>query len=133
MSTANSVTDPATGRLLGGDVRIDCGTTPAEAAAVRIIDGPVMITRAPSRGLRMGSRDGRHTLSAAEGVLAVLRRCSLEEAFADIVGMAKRHNVAPLRLAGALVARAQGDPALETDHEAGGVVTDCWGHLLSPR
>ncbi len=114
MGTANFVTDLTTGRLLAEGVRIDCGTTSRRRSSVN-------------------SRDGRHTLYAAEGVLAALRRCSLEDAFVDIVGTAKGHNVAPLRLAGALVARAQGDPALETDLEAGVVVTQCWGHLLSPK
>ena len=44
-------------------------------------------------------RDGRRTLCAAEGVVAVLRHCSLDDAFRDIVSTAQRHNVAPLRLA----------------------------------
>lgn len=75
-------------------------------------------------------RDGRRTLCAAEGVLAVLRHCTLDEAFTDIVGMARRHNVAPLRLAAALLARAQCDPGPDVDHEAAGVVDAAWGDLL---
>jgi hypothetical protein len=44
-------------------------------------------------------RSGHRSLGAAEGVLVALRHCSLDEAFIDIVHTAKRHNVAPLRLA----------------------------------
>ena len=47
--------------------------------------------------------------ASAEGVLVALRRCSIDDAFIDIVLAAKRHNVAPLGLAGALVTIAQND------------------------
>ena len=75
-------------------------------------------------------RDGRRMLCAAEGVLAVLRHCSLDDAFADIVATAQRHNIAPLRLAEALVARAQCDSPSGADHQALGVVDTAWGELL---
>ena len=75
-------------------------------------------------------RDGRRMLCAAQGVLAVLRRCSLDDAFADIVGTAARHNIAPRPLAEALVALAQGEPAAGVDHKAVGVVEQAWGELL---
>ncbi len=75
-------------------------------------------------------RDGRRTLCAAEGVLAVLRHCSLDDAFVDIVDTAAHHNIAPLRLAEALVARAQCESAPGVDHKALGVVEQTWGALL---
>ncbi|KRE25385.1 hypothetical protein ASG82_17560 [Mycobacterium sp. Soil538] len=75
-------------------------------------------------------RDGRRTLCAAEGVLAVLRHCSLDDAFADIVRTAQRHNVAPLRLAEALLAAIQCDTVADTDRAAMSVVEQTWGELL---
>lgn len=75
-------------------------------------------------------RDGRRTLCAAEGVVAVLRHCSLDDAFRDIVGAAQRHNVAPLRLAETLLAVAQCDAGADTDAEAAAVVDQTWGDLL---
>ena len=75
-------------------------------------------------------RDGRRTLCAAEGVVAVLRHCSLDDAFRDIVGTAQRHNVAPLRLAEALLAVAQCDAGAGTDDDAMSVVEQTWGDLL---
>ena len=80
--------------------------------------------------LMVARRDGRRMLCAAEGVLAVLRHCSLDDAFADIVATAQRHNIAPLRLAEALVARAQCDANPGTDHRALSVVDMVWGELL---
>lgn len=75
-------------------------------------------------------RDGRRTLCAAEGVVAVLRHCSLDDAFREIVRTAQRHNVAPLRLAEALLSVAQCDTGAATDGEATGVVEQTWGDLL---
>ena len=75
-------------------------------------------------------RDGRRTLCAAEGVVAVLRHCSLDDAFREIVRTAQCHNVAPLRLAGALLAVAQCDTGGDTDGEAVAVVEQTWGDLL---
>lgn len=75
-------------------------------------------------------RDGRRTLCAAEGVVAVLRHCSLDDAFRDIVSTAQRHNVAPLRLAEALLAAAQCDTGAATDGQAMSVVQQTWGDVL---
>lgn len=76
-------------------------------------------------------RDGRRTLCAAEGVLVALAHCSLDDAFLDIIGTARRHNVAPLRLATALVSRVQGDPGQETDEALRFAIDEAWGALLT--
>lgn len=76
-------------------------------------------------------RDGRRTLCAAEGVLVALSHCSLDDAFLDIIGTARRHNVAPLRLATALVSRVQGDPGQETDEALRFAIDEAWGALLT--
>ena len=73
-------------------------------------------------------RDGRRTLCAAEGVVAFLRQCSLDDAFGDIVRTAQIHNVAPLRLAEALLAATQCDTG--ADPTATQVVEQTWGDLL---
>lgn len=49
-------------------------------------------------------------LDRAEGVLIALRRCTMEEAFDEIVRASKRHRVPTLSIAAALVALAQGSP-----------------------
>jgi hypothetical protein len=50
-------------------------------------------------------------------VLVALRRYSLDEAFAEIIRTAKRHNVAPIELAEALVliAEDRGDRGVTTE------------------
>jgi hypothetical protein len=55
-------------------------------------------------------RNGARILDRAEGVLVALRRCTIDDAFFDIVRTAERHQVAPLTLAGALLAIAQNGP-----------------------
>ena len=74
-------------------------------------------------------RSGQRSLGAAEGVLVALRHCSLDEAFIDIVQTAKRHNVAPLGLADALVAIAENDVTRDFDDE---VRRGCWPSLGRP-
>lgn len=74
--------------------------------------------------------DGRRTLCAAQGVLAVVLHCSIDDAFADIVRTARRHNVAPLRLAEALLAVAAGGASTCTDLAAAAAVDMTWGELL---
>ncbi|PRC53683.1 hypothetical protein C6A85_52600, partial [Mycobacterium sp. ITM-2017-0098] len=69
-------------------------------------------------------------LCAAEGVLVALQHCSLDDAFLDIIAAERRHNVAAMRLATALVARAQGDPARVEDEAISAVIDDEWGRLL---
>ena len=68
-----------------------------------------MKPRAQLHHLRDPRRSGERSLGAAEGVLVALRYYSLDEAFIDIVQTAKRHNVAPMGLADALVAIAEND------------------------
>ncbi len=76
-------------------------------------------------------RSGQRSLGAAEGVLVALRHCSLDEAFIDIVQTAKRHNVAPLELADALVAIAENDLTRDLDDTVVTAVGRAWGALLS--
>ncbi|UXA18998.1 hypothetical protein [Mycobacterium sp. SMC-4] len=75
-------------------------------------------------------RDARRTLCAAEGVLVALQQCSLDDALLDIVGTARHHNVDPLRLATALLARAEGRPIPADDETLGVVVDTVWGDVL---
>jgi hypothetical protein len=72
-------------------------------------------------------RSGQRSLGAAEGVLVALRHCSLDEAFIDIVQTAKRHNVAPMGLADALVAIAENDVTRDFDDEVLAAVGQAWG------
>ncbi|CAN3127438.1 ANTAR domain-containing protein [Mycobacterium sp. smrl_JER01] len=73
--------------------------------------------------------DGRRTLCAAQGILVALQQCSLDDALLDLIGTARRHNVAPLRLATALLTKAQGTPA-PADDPLDAVVDVAWGPLL---
>lgn len=75
-------------------------------------------------------RCGQRSLGAAEGVLVALRHCSLDEAFTDIVQTAKRHNVAPMGLADALVAIAENDATRNLDAAVVTAVDRAWGALL---
>ncbi|MDF3312871.1 ANTAR domain-containing protein [Rhodococcus sp. T2V] len=49
------------------------------------------------------ARDGRETLSVAEGILIALRRCSQTEAFDELLEVAHRHHLSVLTVAHALV------------------------------
>jgi hypothetical protein len=75
-------------------------------------------------------RAGARILDTAEGVLVGLRRYSLQQAFAEIVRTAKRHQVSPLSLADALVAIAQNHATFELDQKAVEAARNSWGHLL---
>ena len=76
---------------------------------------------------------GERSLSAAEGVLVALRHCSLDEAFIDIVQTAKRHSVAPLELADALVAIAENDVTRDFNDAVIAAVDQAWGTLLGSQ
>jgi hypothetical protein len=80
---------------------------------------------------RHSGRSGSRSLCAAQGVLVALRRCSLDEAFIDIVETAKRHHVAPLGLADALVAIAENDLPRYFDVDVIAAAHRAWGGLLS--
>ena len=60
-----------------------------------------------------------------------MRHCSLDEAFAEIVQTAKRHSVAPLELADALVAIAENDATSDLDDALIAAVDRAWGTLLA--
>lgn len=76
-------------------------------------------------------RSGQRSLWAAQGVLAGLRRCTLDQAFMDIVRTAKLHNVAPLGLADALVAIAENDLVQDVDDAVIAAACHAWGSLLA--
>ena len=78
-------------------------------------------------------RSGQRSLGAAEGVLVALRHCSLDEAFIDIVQTAKRHSVAPLELADALVAIAETDMTRDFADAVIVAVDQAWGALLGSQ
>jgi hypothetical protein len=73
---------------------------------------------------------GRRPLGNAEGVLIALRRCSADDAFAELVAAARRHCVPVFTLASALVDLAAGqcpDPDREAADRA---ARDEWAGLL---
>jgi hypothetical protein len=70
-------------------------------------------------------------IDRAAGVLVALRRCGLDEAFDEIVDASKRHRVAPLALARALVALAEGTG--QDDEPASAAARYEWGLLLAPE
>lgn len=75
-------------------------------------------------------RAGARILDCAEGVIVALCGGTLDEAFVSLVQTAKGHNVAPLSLADALVAVAQGHPGKDVDATAVRIVRETWGPLL---
>ena len=76
-------------------------------------------------------RSAQRTLGAAEGVLVAFRHCTLDDAFIDIVQTAKRHNVAPMRLADSLVAIAQNDMIRDLVDDVVAAIGQAWGTLFS--
>ncbi|WP_276144760.1 ANTAR domain-containing protein [Rhodococcus sp. T2V] len=67
---------------------------------------PMTSVPEPHPNLRVGvqhARDGRETLSVAEGILIALRRCSPTEAFDELLRVARRHHLSVLTVAHALV------------------------------
>ncbi|BAX94018.1 ANTAR domain-containing protein [Mycobacterium shigaense] len=90
-----------------------------------------MQPRADTQHRQDPRRTGQRSLGAAEGVLVALRHCTLDEAFIDIVETAKRHGVAPLELANALVAVAQNDESRDRDDAAIAAADQQWGTLFS--
>jgi len=83
--------------------------------------------------VRVGVDDSTRTdarmLDRAEGVLVALRRCTIDEAFDEIVRASKRHRVPALRIARALVTLAE-DTACDTDPSADAAARYEWACLL---
>jgi ANTAR domain len=73
------------------------------------------------------ARADARMLDRAEGVLMALRRCTIDEAFADIVRASKRHRVPTLTIAAALVGLAQNSPF---EDDATAAARHEWGSLL---
>ncbi|MFD9664395.1 ANTAR domain-containing protein [Rhodococcus sp. NPDC059968] len=63
---------------------------------------PDSITRQAGVGVHR-ARDGRETLSVAEGILIARRRCSQIDAFEELLRVANRHHLSVLTVAHALV------------------------------
>jgi AmiR/NasT family two-component response regulator len=75
------------------------------------------------------STEGSRILDRAEGVLVGIRRCTIDAAFEEIVGVSQRHNVPAFQIAHALVELAQGkNPG---DDDAAAVAREEWSDLLS--
>ena len=70
-------------------------------------------------------------LDRAESVWVALRRCTIDEAFEEILNASKRHRLPTLRIARAIVALAEqtGD---EYDHHAIAAARCEWGSLIEP-
>jgi hypothetical protein len=79
------------------------------------------------RAIEVPARADARMLDRAEGVLIALQRCTIDEAFEDIVRASKRHRVPTLSIASALVALAQNSP-FEDDATAAARYE--WGSLL---
>jgi hypothetical protein len=75
-------------------------------------------------------RNAQRSLGAAQGVLVATRKYSLDDAFAEIIQTAKRHNVAPIELAEALVSIAEGRRNGGVVTEAMAAATEAWAALL---
>nr|WP_099022754.1 ANTAR domain-containing protein [Mycolicibacterium palauense] len=75
--------------------------------------------------------DGRRALDLAEGILIGLRRCSVQQAFDELVTVARRHKVTVLAVASALVELATDAPAVPGHGlEVRAAVQVEWGQLL---
>ena len=68
-------------------------------------------------------------IDRAVGVLVALRRCTVAEAFDEIVVASKRHRVPPLQIARALVALTEGS-GQDDGPTAGPAARYEWGSLL---
>ena len=75
-------------------------------------------------------RAGARILDTAEGVLIALRGCTLNQAFVEIVQIAKTHDVSTLSLADALVALAQNQSSQDGDDVAFVAARAAWGRLF---
>ena len=69
-------------------------------------------------------------LDTAEGVLITLRRYNINHAFFELAQTAKRHGIATVSLADALVALAQRQSTDDCQPDAVAVARQTWGDLL---
>ena len=67
-------------------------------------------------------------MDRAAGVLVALRRCALDEASDELLDAAKRHRLAPIAVARALVMLAEG--VADGDEAASAAARYEWGDLL---
>lgn len=68
----------------------------------------------------------------AKGVLIATRRCSVNDAFAELVAVAERHHLGALAVARALVGLAsEGLTQDSTDEAAVAAAASAWGYLFT--
>ncbi|WP_029109557.1 ANTAR domain-containing protein [Mycobacterium sp. URHD0025] len=72
---------------------------------------------------------GARALDTAKGIVVGLRRCSVEQAFDEIVEHARQHSVGPICLADALVAIAQAAPTHHLDDRVVDAARTMWDQL----
>jgi hypothetical protein len=77
-----------------------------------------------------GRRSSDRILDTAEGVLIALRRYNINQAFFELAQTAKRHGLATVSLADALVALAQRQSTNDCDQHAVEIARATWGPLL---
>ena len=77
------------------------------------------------------TRTDARMLDRAEGILVGLRRCTINDAFDEIVAASKRHRVPTLSMARALVALAE-NRGMETENTAGFAARYEWASLFEP-
>ena len=70
-------------------------------------------------------------LDAAKGVLVALRRCTMADAFSEIVGTAGRYQIGVLAVSRALVDLAE-DPTAAHAEDAAEAARRAWANLLVP-
>jgi hypothetical protein len=96
---------------------------------------PHSVTRRAGGDVHL-ARNGRETLSVAEGILIALRRCSQTEAFEELLRVANRHHLSVLTVAHVLVELAVGAyPPLgspERHANASASLTEWESHLTHP-
>ncbi|GAS93615.1 uncharacterized protein RMCC_0581 [Mycolicibacterium canariasense] len=78
-------------------------------------------------------RDPRRSLGAAEGVLVALGQCHRDDAFAELVDAAKRHNVSVIELAEALMAMVDDTITPGIRGAVLAAAEQSWGTLLARR
>ncbi len=72
------------------------------------------------------------TLDMAKGILILLRQCSADQTFTELVEVRRKYALSPFSLAAALVVAAGGGPDPRGNNaNAASAVEQQWGSLLS--
>jgi hypothetical protein len=83
----------------------------------------------PNSTIADSARIDARMLDRAEGVLLALRRCSIDEAFSEIIRASKRHHIPTFCIASALVALAENSAGPPDPHATAAARYE-WGSLL---